>query len=160
MTAVRLRKAISVGLGISAAIVVAAPVALAQTSVKAVFEKHNLLGTFARDCTKPASKNNLYYLNRLIDADHVQRDQMSGTTTRDFVIFIDKAAEVKPNEIAVSGMREGKPQEILWRIERTPGGDGMRVRGVEASWDGKKLIAGGKVPDTGREAPWLNRCGG
>ena len=52
------------------------PAAWAQSgSVKVLFEKYNLLGTFAWDCARPASReNNLYYVNRLIDADHVQRD--------------------------------------------------------------------------------------
>jgi hypothetical protein len=145
----------SIVLGISG--VVAAPSAFAQTSVKSVLEKHNLLGTFAMDCSKPASKNNLYFVNRAIDADHVQRDQMSGTTTRDLIIYIDKAAELKPNEIAVSGTRDGKPTDGVWRIERK--GDSMRAQGIEASWDGKKQISGGKWANGGGEVPWLNRCG-
>jgi hypothetical protein len=128
-----------------------------RSPVKEVFDKYKLLGTFAWDCSKPVSRSNLYYVNRLLDGDRVQREQMSGPTNRDFVIFIDGAWEVKPNEVAVSGMREGKRQEILWRIERNA--DGMRMRGVEASWDGKKLISGEKVTESGRETPWLNRCG-
>jgi hypothetical protein len=62
------------------------------------------------------------------------------------------------NEIAVSGMRDGKPTDMIWRIERAAGGDGMRVRAVEASWGGQKLISGEKVPGSGREVSWLNRC--
>jgi Tfp pilus assembly protein PilF len=127
-------------------------------SVKAIFEKHNLLGIFAADCGKPVSKDNLYYVNRLLDADHVQRDQMSGPTMRDFVIFIDQAGEMNSSEVAVSGTRDGKPTNIIWRIERAAGG--TRVQAVEASWGGQKLISGEKVPGSGREVPWLNRCGG
>jgi TIR domain len=130
---------------------------VSHTPVKEVFEKHKLLGIFASDCGKPASKSNLYYVSRLLDGDRVQREVMSGPTNRDFVIVIDKGSEVKPNEVLVSGTREGKPQEILWRIERNA--DGIRMRGLEASWDGKKLISGGKVTDSGRETAWLNRCG-
>lgn len=128
-----------------------------HTPVKEVFEKHKLLGIFAWDCGRPASKSNLYFVSRLLDGDRVQRERMSGPTNRDFVMFIDKASEVNPNEVLVSGMREGKPQEILWRIERNA--DGVRMRGVEASWDGKKLISGEKMTDGGRETPWINRCG-
>jgi TIR domain len=134
-----------------------AEVLVPHTPVKDVFEKHKLLGIFAWDCAKPASKSNLYFVSRLLDGDRVQRERMSGPTNRDFVMFIDKASEVNPNEVLVSGMREGKPQEILWRIERNA--DGMRMRGVEASWDGKKLISGEKITDSGRETPWMNRCG-
>jgi hypothetical protein len=144
----------SITVGGMAAIIVTAPAALAQTSVKAIFEKHQLLGTFAVDCSKSASNDNFYYVNRLLDDGAVERDRMSGTTTRDVVVFFDKAAEVKPNEISVSGTRDGKPTDSIWRI------DGTRMLIVESSWDGKKQIEGGKVVANGRDWPWLNRCGG
>src|ERR1700704_6219590 len=117
MTTVRLSQVTMIALGISVAIFGGAPIAFAQTSVKAVFEKHKLLGAFAWDCSKPASKNNLYYVNWLLDGDRVQRDQMSGPTTRDWVAFLDKAAEMKANEFALSGTRDGKPTDGIWRIE-------------------------------------------
>jgi tetratricopeptide (TPR) repeat protein len=135
-----------------------ARVVLTPMSIKALFEKHNLLGIFAWDCGKPASKENLYYVNRLLDGDRVQRDQMSGPTNRDSVIFIDKAAEMNSNEIAVSGMRDDKPTDIIWRIEQNSGRAGMRVLGVEASWGGQKLISDGKLSATGKDVPWAYRC--
>jgi len=127
-------------------------------TLKEVFEKHNLLGTFAVDCTKFASKANPYFVNRLIDADHVRRDQMSGPTIPDVVIMVGKISEVRPNELEWSGTRDGKPIDGVWRIERK--GDSMRAQGIEASWDGKKLISGGKWANGGGEVPWLVRCGG
>jgi hypothetical protein len=157
MPAVRLAQTTAVLLGICVAIAVAAPPASAQSSVKAVFEKNGLLGTFAFDCTKPASKSNSYWVNRAIDDGHVQRDQMSGTTTREWIAIIDKAAEAKPNEIALSGTRDDKPTEGVWRIERK--GDDLRVQIVESSFNGKKLITGGKWLAYGRDWPWINKCG-
>jgi len=51
-------------------------------SVKDIFEKYGLLGNFAWDCGKPSNpSNNWQYVNRLIDADRVQRDLMTGPTT-------------------------------------------------------------------------------
>jgi hypothetical protein len=148
----------AIALGMLVSTIAGISVALAQTSVQAVFEKHGLLGTFAMDCTKAASRANFYFVNRLMDADHVQRDQMSGPTTRDAVIIIDKISEVKSNEVAWSGTRDGKPQDGVWRIERK--GDSMRAQGIEATWDGKKQISGGKWANGGGEVPWLNKCGG
>jgi hypothetical protein len=87
----------------------------------------------------------------LIDADHVRRDQMSGPTIPDVVIMID-------NELEWSGARDGKPIDGVWRIERK--GDSMRAQGIEASWDGKKLISGSKWANGGGEVPWLVRCSG
>jgi hypothetical protein len=157
MTAARLARPTTFLLGTLVATAFAAPGAFAQASVKAVFEKYNLLGTFAMDCSKPATKSNLYYNNRAIDADHVQRDQMSGPTTRDFVIMIEKISEVKPNEIALGGTRDDKPTDGVWRIERK--GDDVRIQILESSFNGKKLISGGKVLANGRDWPWVNKCG-
>ena len=135
-----------------------APVALGEAPVKTVFEKHKLLGFFAPDCGKPASKDNLYYANRL-NGELVQTDQMSSSTDRDFVMFIDKAGEISANEIVVTGTREGQPTNMIWRLESAPGASGMRVRPAEVSWGGKKLVTGEKLADSGREMPWLQRCG-
>ena len=79
-------------------------------SVKAIFEKYNLLGVSAQDCTKPPKAvENWYYVNRLIDANHVQRDLMESPATRKSVTIIDNAAEATPNGILVIGTRDGKP---------------------------------------------------
>jgi hypothetical protein len=64
-------------------------------SVKEIFEKYGLLGNFAWDCSKPPSPDNWYYVNRLIDADHVQRHLMTGPTTRQWVAVFDKALRIK-----------------------------------------------------------------
>ena len=80
----------------------------AADSVKALFEKHDLLGNLAWDCSKPASKSNLRYVHRALDGDRVQREQLSGPTGRDWVVVIDKASEARPNEIAVSGTSTGR----------------------------------------------------
>jgi TIR domain len=132
---------------------VSAPAAFAQTSVKTVFEKHNLLGTFAWDCSQPTSKQNHYFVHRLLDADRVQRDMMDGPSTRGFVAVIDKAEGSKPNEITVSGTRDGKPFSSVYRIEPN------RMLVLETTVDGKVQVAGGRVPNGG-EIPWANRCGG
>jgi hypothetical protein len=132
---------------------VTAPAAFAQTSVKTLFEKHNLLGTFAWDCSQPASKQNHYFVHRLLDADRVQRDMMEDRSTRGFVAVIDKAEGSKPNEIAVSGTRDGKPFSSVYRIEPN------RMLVLETTVDGKVQVAGGRVPNGG-EIPWANRCGG
>jgi TIR domain len=132
---------------------VSAFAAFTQTSVKTVFEKHNLLGTFAWDCGQPASKQNHYFVHRLLAADRVQRDMMEGPSTRGFVAVIDKAEGSKPNEITVSGTRDGKPFSSVYRIEPN------RMLVLETTVDGKVQVAGGRVPNGG-EIPWANRCGG
>jgi dienelactone hydrolase len=129
-------------------------------SIKEIFEKHNLLGTFAWDCTKPPNAdNNWYYVNRLIDADHVQRDFMTGPTTRQWVTVFDKASELKPNEVMASGQITGRlagrtvenaPVDGVWRIEQN------RIQQWASTLQGKPLIVNGRL--NGRELPWLNKC--
>ena len=132
---------------------------LTPASAKAVFEKHNLLGFFARDCGQLVSKDNLFFVNRLVSGDYVQTDQMSGPTNRDFVILIDKAGEIDSNEIVVSGTRDGKPINMLWRVEGAAAGAGTRVRPMEVSWGREKIVTGRRLADSGREVAWLQRCG-
>jgi hypothetical protein len=162
MEAVRLHHAATIALGLSAALLIDTPTAVAQTSVKAVFEKHNLLGTFAWDCSKPASTDNRYYVHRALNTALVQRDQMSGPTTRDWVARIERAAEVKPNELAVSATFTGrsmgkefdsKPSSGLWRLEPN------RLLQWEGTIDGQKVIQDGKLVSNGFQLPWATRCG-
>jgi hypothetical protein len=124
----------------------------AQSGVQSVLEKYGLIGIFARDCSKAASKDNAYFVNRAIDADHVQRDQMSGPTTRDSVAIIDKASPLGPNELAVSGTRDGQPAEAIWRVENN------RQIGMEVTIGGQKVISGGRFVRDGRDAGWLVKC--
>jgi hypothetical protein len=154
MTAVRLNQLRSIVIGVSAAIIAGAPLASAQTSAKAMFEKHKLLGTFAWDCSKPASPSNLFFRNRALDDNHVQIDQMNGPTSREYMMLIDKATESRPSELALSGTRNDKPITILWRSEPD------RVRRLEFSVDGRKLHAGGRYTDMDKEVPPIFRCGG
>jgi hypothetical protein len=123
-------------------------------SVKAIFEKYNLLGVSAQDCTKPPKAvENWYYVNRLIDANHVQRDLMESPATRKSVTIIDNAAEATPNGILVIGTRDGKPAQRIWRLEKD------RMVQWESALAGQQEISAGKWVRTGTDMPWLYRCG-
>jgi hypothetical protein len=133
-------------------------------AAKAIFEKYNLFGTFAWDCSKPPSaKDNWYYVHRLIDPDHVQRDLMTGATTRQWLAVIDKVVELSPNELEVSGTITGR---VRGRdVDRAPGNGKWRVAPGrllqwETTMEGEKLIADGRLVNTGFQLPWSNRCGG
>lgn len=120
--------------------------------VKAIFEKHNLLGTFAWDCAKPASRDNRYYVHRPLETGHVQRDMMSGPNTRDFAVIWEGGFEAGRNQITLSGVREGQPVESTYMVERD------RIRVVESTVGGKKEIAGGTFTAGGGQMPWAYRC--
>jgi hypothetical protein len=122
-------------------------------AVKAIFEKYDLLGIFAADCRKPAkSVDNWYYVNRLVDANHVRRELMGSPTTVTSVTMIDRASELRPDEIAVAGTREGKPTTGVWRLDKN------RMLMVSATFGDQQLIAGGKWVKTGADMPWVSRC--
>lgn len=123
-----------------------------DNSVKAVFEKYNLVGIFAQDCSKPAAADNWYFVHRAIDAGHVQCDLMDGPTTRKFVFIFDKASGLGPDQIAVSGTRDGVPINVVWRTEAN------RHVEVESTLNGSRVIADGKFISNGKPVPWLNRC--
>jgi hypothetical protein len=143
-----------IGPAIAATAITLATSPAAADSVKQVFEKHDLIGVFAWDCTRPASSdNNWYYVDRVIDEDHMQRDFMTGPTKREWFAIIDKAAETKPNEIFYSGTVDGKPVEGVWRLE--PKG----VQQWSSKQSGMPLIDNGKLVKTGKPMPLLNRCG-
>jgi hypothetical protein len=143
---------IYVALSVAALMVAAAPATHAQTPVKTIFEKYRLLGTFAVDCGKPASPDNLFYWNRALDDGAIERDQMSGPAKRDWIVFLDNATELRPNEIAVSGTRDGKPINGVWRVED------RRMLQVEVNWDGKEYVGNGRLLQNGSSMPWLNKC--
>jgi hypothetical protein len=131
----------------------AAPAQAQSGAVKALFEKYNLVGVFAADCRKPPNAAaNLYYVDRLIDADHVQRDTMEGPTKRTQVTIISYAWPMGTNEIGVLGKRLGDWTADAWRV------DNKRMMQVEAVVAGKPIVAGGKLVTTGADMPWLNRC--
>ena len=150
--------------GLAVIAVLAASSAQAQSgTVKAVFEKHRLLGTFAWDCSKPAANNNLYFVHRPLDGGQVQRDQMSGETARDWTLIVEKATDARPNEITYSGLvtgrlvgrnLENKPVNGVYRIEQN------RLLQWDATVDGERTIGGGKILSNGSQVPWANRCGG
>jgi dienelactone hydrolase len=129
-------------------------------SVEEIFEKHSLLGTFAWDCSKPPSADrNWYYINRAIDADHVERRFMTGPQTAQWTAVFDKASESKPNEVTASGQITGRltgktvekaPTDGVWRIEQN------RIQQWASTLQGKPVIVDGRL--NGRELPWLNKC--
>lgn len=121
-------------------------------TVGETFEKHNLLGTFALDCGKPVSRENRYYVHRLLDAGRVQREMMSGPATRDFLVIFERGSELRPNQIALAGSRDGQLVESIYLVEPS------RARVLESTVAGRKEITGGRFVGGG-ETPWMNKCG-
>jgi hypothetical protein len=130
--------------------------ASAQTqarTVKQTFEAYGLLGIFGVDCSRAASKQNLYHVHRVVDDNHVQADQMSGPSDQDFAMMIDQIIDMKPNALVVSGTINAR------RYRLTLGLDSARKRTIEMVREpGETVIADGKRVSNGEELPWHNKC--
>jgi hypothetical protein len=138
---------------VAAAAITSAATPAHAAAVKEIFERHDLLGTLASDCTKPPDAKTPYLSDRLIDADHVELDKMIGPTKRESATIVDKASETKPNELTLSATIDDQRYEIVVQVERG------RIRTMEMTGaDGKKMIAGGHVSAGGAETPWYGRC--
>jgi len=157
-----IQRAKPITLAAAAAVLVCATAAVHAASVKDIFQKYNLLGVFAQDCTKPPTvqtppnggDQNWWFVNRLIDDNHAQRDFMNSPTERGFVIIIDSATELQPNQIRVTGVRDGTISvDNVWHIDKN------RTLTWQGIGDTKGNIANGKYTQTGNAIPWLTQCG-
>ena len=80
-----------------------APAALAQGTVKAVFEKLDLLGRYGQDCARPTAADNLLIIHQAVEGDRVRRDQFTSPTDRQFSLLVDRASSARPGCSPTSG---------------------------------------------------------
>ena len=122
-------------------------------SVQDLFERYNLAGTWAADCTKPASRQNPHVVYRLVDAGRLQRETM---------IEPGKSFDVS---VAVSVV-ESSPGELTMAWKTGEGGITNRIsiqQGQMQALDstresGEKLIVNGRRTRDNSEAPRFRRC--
>jgi hypothetical protein len=88
---------------------------------------------------------------------------MTGPTTRQWLSVIDQVAELRPNEVELSGTITGRVGgrdldraaiKGIWRVQ--PG----RLLVWEATINGDKVAADGRLTANGFQLQWSNRCGG
>lgn len=121
----------------------AAP-AQALTTVKDILEHYSAVGAFAKNCARPASPQNPYYVYRMIDANNAQLDGMDGPASRFFVVMLDRAKVVKYDQFSVGGKmhHNNKPAVGLMQI------DARRMRLLYAKIGDAEIV----------HTPWLTRC--
>jgi hypothetical protein len=125
-----------------------------QSGVAAVFEKHNLLGTFALDCKQPVGPHNHYIVHHKLGSGAVQRDLMVGPATKQYSYVIDRAEILRPGEVSTSMANEKQRLNIVFRFD-----DG-RIRTIESvTPTGAKIVVGGNLTGGGGAAPWYAKCG-
>jgi hypothetical protein len=137
-----------------AAVLLSALPAAHAASVREIFEKYDLIGNFAVDCSSPPSPQNLFIVHRVLGADLVQRDAMIDGTTRRDASVVDSASESKAGEITISLNNEQRRLKLVVRVDR------KRIQTVESVREnGDKLIANGRSTTDNADVPWLNKCG-
>jgi hypothetical protein len=134
-------------------------------SLQNIFESHGLIGTFAEDCTKDAGDSNQYIIHRVIDANHIERDQMKSRSVRSYAAFVDNADEVSSNDVAMNILitESANAQMKDWRIRLVTRVDRNRIRLMESGpltgpYAGQKNIVAGKSTNDGAETHWLKKC--
>ncbi len=158
------RAAIRTGLGLvvaGAAIMAAHAAPAEQLTVQQVLERHGLAGPFSYNCGSLPSKANIYHVYRIIDAGHAQLDNMDGPGSKLNAISIDKAKELTPNTIRVSGVTvqaadpkfQGVRFTLVLRVEHE------RIRTIEQSTEkGDIIVSDGRIKANGLPALWLAKC--
>jgi hypothetical protein len=122
-------------------------------SVREVFERYGLLGTFAVDCRRPVSPENHYTIFRALDAGRVQIDLMVGPRQRQYAYVIDRAEARGSNIIAISMANEQQRLNLVYRVE------GKRLRTMEsARAAGPTIVAGGVFTANRMPTPWIIKC--
>ncbi|MFL6797312.1 MAG: hypothetical protein ACJ8F3_07860 [Xanthobacteraceae bacterium] len=129
------------------------PATAQQATVKELFEKHDLIGYFAADCSKPVSEQNQFIVHRT-NGDYVQRDVMIGSSTSAETSMIDNAAEARLGELRISMANERERLNSVMRVER---GRWMLVE--SARENGEKLVEAGRTNATRAQVLWHKKCG-
>jgi len=127
--------------------------AAGAASARAIFEKHGLFGTWAADCTKPASAANPHVVYRPRDAEGVQRETFIAPGKPFDVSVPESVAEAAPDELMIAWMTgEGG---IANRIRLLPG----EMQVVESTrYNGEKLSVNGRRIRDNAETPRFGRC--
>jgi hypothetical protein len=124
-----------------------------EPSVKAIFEKHGLLGTWSADCSKPLSKENRYAVYRVLDGDHVEREIKSDPDKPGALSVADRASEDSLNEVNISWVNEDGRTNNTIRVE----GNRFRLwRSVSEA--GEAFVVDGREVDDNEETLWIYKC--
>jgi hypothetical protein len=129
------------------------PLEAGGASLQDIVDRHGLAGTWAPDCTKPASRQNPHVVYRLVDAGRLQRE------------ITIAPGEIFDVSIAVSVV-ESNPDELIMVWETREGGMTNRVsvqpgqmQLMESTRDsGEKLTVNGRRTRDNSESPRYKRC--
>jgi len=129
--------------------------AASAAAPQAIFTRHGLFGTWAIDCTKPASPANPFAVYRPLGANLVQKREsiVPGAT---FDVGVAETMVESARDELVIKWRTVQEGRITNRVRLRSG----QMQLFESTRDnGEKLSADGRRLRDNSENPWFNRCG-
>jgi hypothetical protein len=122
-------------------------------SVQALFERYGMIGSWAFNCSLPASEQNPYIFYRVIDPEHVARDTQNNPTNRVNASVAEFLVESNPNEVVIVVKTERGRTNLTVRLER------KRMRTFQSTRDsGEKVIVNGRFTANDAETLWYSKC--
>jgi hypothetical protein len=136
------------------ALYVMAAAAAQAASLQALFERYGMVGTWAFNCSQPASEQNPYIFYRVVDPEHVARDTQNSPTNRINVSVAEFLVESNPNEVVIVVKTEQGRTNLTVRLDR------KRMRTFQSTRDsGEKVIVNGRFTANDAETLWYSKCG-
>jgi hypothetical protein len=122
-------------------------------SLQDIVDRHGLAGTWARDCTKPVSRQNPHIVYGLIDAGRLQRETMIEPGKNFDVSVAVSVVESSPGELIM--VWETGEGGITNRVIVQPGQ--MQVMDSTRA-SGEKITVNGRRTRDNTESPRYKRC--
>jgi hypothetical protein len=136
-----------------------------SSAVIAIFERHELMGTFAEDCKSSPSDSNQYIVHRVISAGRVGRDQMKDRNVPSYASLVEDAEELSANDVAMNvAITDSLNAQMKgWKMHLITRVDGKRIRLMQSGpltgpYAGRTNIFAGKAANGGAETRWLTKC--
>jgi hypothetical protein len=129
------------------------PLTTNAASIKEIFEKYRLAGTWAADCGKPASRQNPHVVYRVLDEDRVQRETMIEPGRNFDVSTTISVVETTPGEVVMAWKTSegGITNRVQVQQDQMQTMDSTRD-------NGEKLSVNGRRPRDNSETPRFKKC--
>jgi len=145
---------------LAAALALALPSAAHAQSPRDVMRDFGMLGTWARDCSKPSDRTNFYAMyvgtaNGNVRRTHYNTPDRSSAYSE---YIITRVNRLPANQL--SYQQEGSVDRDQMDVILVKDGNRYKVLSSSVRATGEMLVKDGKYPQDGAESPWQSKCGG
>lgn len=141
---------------LAALLITASPALADESPVLGTLRQFGLLGTWAMDCTHPASPDDEYSIYAISASGEATLSYERGEPYRNIVYVIRSAERLAPDRLAlqVLHMPERLPVDLILRKEV----GSLQVWSSHTT-DGRMLVTSGVITGNGKASPRFQRCG-